>query len=121
MQSSLNHVNSEVLQPSESRARHFLAVTPCLWGTDFRFGKLAMREMTVSESVCFRFLTAAILLAPIVVRTWRPHESKRTKELALHLVASGIGAPVQFLIQFQGLHPTTVPMHPELSEFFPSW
>jgi hypothetical protein len=96
MQLSLSHMNSEVHQPSESRVRHFprrgpLSLAGCLWGTGFLFGQLAMREMTVSENVSFRFLTAAILLAPIVVRTWRPHQGK---ELGLLLVASGIGVPV---------------------------
>lgn len=64
-----------------------------------------MREMTVSENVSFRFITAAIFLAPIVVRTWKPY---RGRELGLLLLASGIGIPVQFLVQFQGLRLTTV-------------
>lgn len=95
---------------SGTRFRYFLALgslslAGCFWGTGFLFGKLAMREMTVSENVSFRFLTAAILLVPIVIRTWRPYQGK---ELGLLLVASGIGVPVQFLIQFQGLRLTTV-------------
>lgn len=94
----------------ENRVQHFLAIgslalAGSLWGTGFLFGKIAMREMTVSENVSFRFITAAILLTPIVIRTWKPY---RGRELGLLLLASGIGVPVQFLIQFQGLRLTTV-------------
>ena len=70
-----------------------------------------MREMTVSENVSFRFLTAAILLVPVMIRTWRPY---RGKELGLLVLASTIGVPVQFLIHFQGLRLTTV-SHASLS------
>ncbi len=61
--------------------------------------------MTVTEDVAFRFLTAAIALSPIVVRRWRPY---REKDLGILLLASVIGIPVQYMIQFQGLRLTTV-------------
>lgn len=104
MNSSVQH------SPAKTRVQQLLplgalALASSLWGTGFLFGKLAMKEMTVSENICFRFLTAAILLLPIVIRTWRPY---RGKELGLLLVVSGMGVPVQFLIQFQGLRLTTV-------------
>ena len=82
-----------------------LALSGCLWGTGFLFGKIAMNGMTVSENVAFRFLTGSIVLVPIVLRSWKPY---RGRELWLLLVVSVIGVPVQFLIQFQGLQLTTV-------------
>lgn len=90
--------------------RHLLAALSmafagCLWGTGFLFGKIAMQEMTVSENVAFRFLSGAILLSPIVIRNWKPY---RGKEFWILLLASIVGVPVQFLIQFWGLQLTTV-------------
>jgi len=82
-----------------------LAVAGCLWGTGFLFGKIAMTEMTVTENVSFRFLTGAILLLPAVLRPWKPY---RGNDLALMLLASVVGIPIQFLIQFRGLQLTTV-------------
>jgi drug/metabolite transporter (DMT)-like permease len=96
-------------QSSETRAQYLLAVgsptlAGSLWGDWIPFGKLVMREMTVAENVSFRFLAAAIVLAPIVIRTWRPY---RGKEIGRLLLTSAIGVPEQFLIQFQGLCLTT--------------
>lgn len=82
-----------------------LALSGCLWGTGFLFGKMAMADMTVSENVAFRFLSGSALLLPIVIRSWKPY---RGKDLWILLLASVIGIPVQFLIQFQGLQLTTV-------------
>jgi drug/metabolite transporter (DMT)-like permease len=90
--------------------RHFLAtmslaLAGSFWGTGFLFGKIAFAEMTVPEDVAFRFLAAAIPLLPVLVRHWRPY---RGRELGILLLASVIGIPVQYMIQFQGLHLTTV-------------
>jgi drug/metabolite transporter (DMT)-like permease len=82
-----------------------LALGGCLWGTGFLFGKIAMNEMTVSENVAFRFLSGAVVLSPIVIRSWKPY---RGKEFWILLLASVTGIPVQFLIQFRGLQLTTV-------------
>jgi drug/metabolite transporter (DMT)-like permease len=82
-----------------------LALAGSLWGTGFLFGKIAMVEMTVAENVTFRFLTGAIALTPIVIRRWTTY---RGKDLGVLLIASAIGVPVQFLIQFRGLQLTTV-------------
>ena len=95
---------------ARSRAGEFvaagaLALSGCLWGTGFLFGKFAMEEMTVSENVAFRFVTGAVVLLPVVIRYWKPY---RGKELVLLLIASVIGVPLQFLIQFKGLQLTTV-------------
>lgn len=64
-----------------------------------------MAEMTVAENVSFRFLTGAVVLMPIVIRRWTPY---RGKDLSLLLIASAVGIPLQFLIQFKGLQLTTV-------------
>lgn len=77
----------------------------CLWGTGFLFGKIAMTEMTVAENVTFRFLSGAVLLIPIALRTWKPY---RGKELRILVLAAAVGTPIQFLIQFRGLQLTTV-------------
>lgn len=91
------------------KTQHLLAVSAlalagCLWGTGFLFGKIAMTEMTVSENVSFRFIAGALALSPILLRRWDYHGW----EIGLILVASLIGVPVQFLIQFKGLQLTTV-------------
>jgi drug/metabolite transporter (DMT)-like permease len=82
-----------------------LALAGSLWGTGFLLGKLAMVEMTVAENVAFRFITGALVLLPILIRRWTAY---RGKDLAMLLLASVIGIPVQFLIQFKGLQLTTV-------------
>jgi drug/metabolite transporter (DMT)-like permease len=82
-----------------------LALAGSLWGTGFLFGKIAMTEMTVAENVTFRFLTGTIILLPIAIRGWIPY---RGKDLGILLLASAIGVPLQFLIQFRGLQLTTV-------------
>jgi drug/metabolite transporter (DMT)-like permease len=82
-----------------------LATSGCLWGTGFLFGKIAFREMTVSDNVCYRFIFGCTLLLPILLRK---KKFFRGSDLRLLLVASFIGVPVQFLLQFKGLQLTTV-------------
>jgi drug/metabolite transporter (DMT)-like permease len=87
------------------RANLALAASGCLWGTGFLFGKIAFREMTVSENVSFRFLFACTVLLPILFRT---KTFFQRKDIWILLTASLIGVPVQFLLQFKGLQLTTV-------------
>ena len=82
-----------------------LALAGCLWGTGFLFGKISLNEMTVSEDVTYRFLSAVIVLSPIVLRRWRPY---RGASLWILLIGSVIGIPIQFLVQFRGLQLTSV-------------
>jgi len=82
-----------------------LASAGCLWGTGFLFGKIAFREMNVSENVTFRFISACVILVPILLTKRRVFERR---DFWLLLTASVIGVPLQFLIQFKGLHLTTV-------------
>src|SRR5205807_2432405 len=71
----------------------------------FLFGKVAFREMTVSENVSFRFLAGALVLSPVLFQRWKPYPAK---DWGLLLLAGGFGVPVQFLVQFKGLQLTTV-------------
>jgi drug/metabolite transporter (DMT)-like permease len=82
-----------------------LAFAGSLWGTAFLFGKIAFREMSVSTNVVLRFCFGSLVLLPLLFR--------RTRRFTRHdfwtmLLASVVGIPLQFLIQFKGLALTTV-------------
>jgi len=81
------------------------ALAGCLWGTGFFFGKIALAEMGVEHMVFYRFLFACMVLAPLV---WRHPARLRPAEWRVLLLASFLGVPVQFLVQFYGLSLTTV-------------
>ena len=83
-----------------------LAAAGCLWGTGFLFGKITFAEMTVSENVGYRFIFGSLGLAPILWR--RPPTGLGSRALGLILVASIVGVPIQFLLQYKGLEATTV-------------
>src|ERR1700704_3415666 len=77
------------------------AMASCFWGCGFFFGKIALEEMSFAHMVLYRFLFAMPLLV-----THRPGLNRR--EWGLLVVASFLGVPVQFLIQFYALSITTV-------------
>src|SRR4030088_493236 len=82
-----------------------LAMAGSLWGTAFLLGKVAFREMSVSTNVALRFCFGSLVLTPLLFR--------RTRRFTRHdfctmLLASVIGIPLQFLMQFKGLALTTV-------------
>src|SRR5579883_11502 len=79
------------------------ALAGCLWGTGFFFGKIALAEMSVAHMVLYRFLFAC---PPLFFVLHRPTFTRR--DWILLLVASFLGIPVQYLLQFQGLAMTTV-------------
>jgi drug/metabolite transporter (DMT)-like permease len=79
------------------------ALAGCLWGTGFFFGKIALAEMSVGHMVLYRFLFAC---PPLLFLLKRPGFSRR--DWWLLLVASFLGIPVQYLLQFHGLALTTV-------------
>jgi drug/metabolite transporter (DMT)-like permease len=81
------------------------ALAGCLWGTGFFFGKIALAEMGVAHMVLYRFLFACVVLAPLM---WRHPARLNAKEWRVLLLASFLGVPVQFLVQFYGLSLTTV-------------
>ena len=82
-----------------------LATAGCLWGTGFFFGKVALSEMPVASMVLFRFAFACAGLLPFMFRD-RPRFGGR--DWGRVLVASVLGVPVQYLVQFKGLSLTTV-------------
>jgi drug/metabolite transporter (DMT)-like permease len=81
------------------------AAASALWGCGFFFGKIALAEMSVGHMVLYRFLFALAGLTPLLF-THRPRFNAR--EFRFLLVASFLGVPLQFLIQFYGLSITTV-------------
>ncbi len=81
------------------------AVASSLWGCGFFFGKIALAEMGFGHMVLYRFLFAMVALVPLLV-THRPGLNRR--EWGVLAVASFLGVPLQFLIQFHGLELTTV-------------
>ncbi len=89
------------------RAAGFLAcaIASSLWGCGFFFGKIALAEMGFAHMVLYRFLFAMVPLTPLLL-THRPGlDAFEWRTLAL---ASFLGVPVQFLIQFYGLSLTAV-------------
>ena len=81
------------------------ALAGCLWGTGFFFGKIALTEMGVAHMVLYRFLFACVVLAPLL---WRHPPRFSAAEWRVLLLASFLGVPVQFLVQFYGLSLTSV-------------
>jgi drug/metabolite transporter (DMT)-like permease len=83
------------------------ALASCLWGTGFYFGRLALNEMSVEHMVLYRFLFAALGMAPVVLMN-RSRFRLTGVELRLLLISAAFGIPIQFLLQFHGLALTTV-------------
>lgn len=79
------------------------ALAGALWSTGFLFGKIALRSMSSDHMVLYRFLFGCLALLPAM----RPLRISR-REWLLLLLASLLGVPVQFLLQFYGLSLTTV-------------
>jgi drug/metabolite transporter (DMT)-like permease len=75
------------------------------WGCGFYFGRIALDEMNVGAMVFYRFFFASLVLLPVLV-THKP--SLSAKEWRTLLIASFLGVPLQFLLQFYGLSLTTV-------------
>src|SRR5271154_5780768 len=94
-------------KPGNSKVLGFAACTAAgsLWGCGFFFGKIALAEMSVGHMVLYRFLFAVLGLLPLLFT----HPPKFTrKEWGVLALASFLGVPVQFLLQFYGLSLTTV-------------
>ncbi|MDQ2835503.1 MAG: EamA family transporter [Acidobacteriota bacterium] len=81
------------------------AAASSLWGCGFFFGKVAMAEMSFAHMVLYRFLFGTVVLLPLLV-THRPRLDGR--EWGVLAVASLLGVPLQFLVQFYALSITTV-------------
>jgi drug/metabolite transporter (DMT)-like permease len=98
------------IEAAQSRGQFVLGYGACalagsLWGTGFFFGKIALAEMGVAHMVLYRFLFACVVLVPLV---WRHPPRFSRAEWRVLLLASFLGVPVQFLVQFYGLSLTTV-------------
>jgi len=81
------------------------ALASALWGCGFFFGKIALNEMNVGAMVFYRFAFASLILLPVLI-THKPTFNRR--EWGTLLIASFLGVPLQFLLQFYGLSLTTV-------------
>jgi drug/metabolite transporter (DMT)-like permease len=81
------------------------ATASVFWGCGFFFGKIALAEMSVGAMVFYRFFFACVILLPFLF-THRPRFNAR--EWRILLIASFLGVPLQFLLQFYGLSLTTV-------------
>jgi drug/metabolite transporter (DMT)-like permease len=76
-----------------------------IWGTSFQFGKVALRELSVSQLLLLRFGLGSLVLSPILFR----HRTRVSQLDVMRLFLIGILAvPVTFLLQFHGLNLTTV-------------
>jgi drug/metabolite transporter (DMT)-like permease len=93
--------------PHQRRTLGFAAaaLASSFWGCGFYFGKIALVEMNVGAMVFYRFFFATLGLLPLLI-THRPHF--RPAEWRTLLIASFLGVPLQFLLQFKGLSLTTV-------------
>jgi len=92
---------------AKNRTLGFLAaaLASSLWGCGFFFGKIALTEMNVGAMVFYRFAFATLGLLPLLI-THRPRFN--ASEWRTLLLASFLGIPLQFLLQFKGLSLTTV-------------
>src|ERR1700685_2793442 len=81
-----------------------LALAGAFWGTGFILCKIAFREMSVTTDVALRLAFGSLILLPFLFR-----KTKRftRRDFWLMALASAIGIPVQFLVQFEGLSLTT--------------
>ena len=93
--------------PAKHRTLGFLSafLASCFWGCGFYFGKIALAEMNVGSMVFYRFVFATLGLLPLLV-LHRPRFN--AAEWRMLLIASFLGVPLQFILQFKGLSLTTV-------------
>jgi drug/metabolite transporter (DMT)-like permease len=94
-----------ILQKNRTLGFAACALASSLWGCGFFFGKIALAEMNFAHMVLYRFLFAMAALLPLLL-THRPRLNAR--EWGVLALASFLGIPLQFLIQFYGLSITTV-------------
>jgi drug/metabolite transporter (DMT)-like permease len=89
----------------KTRAYLALAAAGSLWGTGFLFGKIALTALSVPHMIMYRLTLAACGFIPIVLMR---SPRLRPKDWSTVLVASIVGVPMLFLVQFEGLARTTV-------------
>jgi len=76
-----------------------------VWGSAFAFGKLALRDLTVSQLILLRFTLASLALLPLIIRS---HAWPERSDLPRFVLTGILAVPVTFLLQFQGLVLTTI-------------
>jgi drug/metabolite transporter (DMT)-like permease len=96
------------LQPRSRTVTAFLGYGSCalagtFWGTGFFFGKIALTQLNVGHMVFYRFVFACLGILPLLRL-----ERLSRKDWLLLLIASFLGIPLQFMVQFYGLSLTTV-------------
>jgi drug/metabolite transporter (DMT)-like permease len=101
----MTHASMEERKRRVGRGLGYAAccVAGIFWSLGFFLGKIAFTRLSVDHFVLYRFLFACAALGFVVER---PRFSGR--DWTTLLVASFFGIPVQFLVQFYGLHMTTV-------------
>jgi drug/metabolite transporter (DMT)-like permease len=99
--------NAPPHQPARSTRGAALALflACAIWGTSFLFGKVGLRELSVSQLLLLRFGLGALVLSPILFRR-RTRVSQR--DLMRLFLIGILAVPVTFLLQFHGLNWTTV-------------
>jgi drug/metabolite transporter (DMT)-like permease len=89
-----------------SLAANLALMASCtIWGAAFLLGKLALREITVSQLVLMRFAFGSTALLPVLLvrRAWI-----RRSDVPRFVLTGFLAVPLTFLLQFQGLALTTV-------------
>lgn len=92
-------------QRTTTAALAALTAAGVLWGTTFLLGKIVLREVGVGHMVLYRFWFVGLALIPILVRRRVPIPRR---EWPTWLLASFLGVPLQFLLQYAGLARTSV-------------
>ncbi len=93
--------------PKRSLGFAACAAAAALWGTGFYFGKIALRELSVSHMVLYRFLFGALPMVAVAARRRRRTPFNRS-DWTMLLLGAFFGIPVQFLLEFKGLSLTTL-------------
>jgi drug/metabolite transporter (DMT)-like permease len=91
--------------PHRTLAFAALAIAGSVWGTGFLFCKIALTQLSVGHMLFYRLLFALVGFLPLVF-IYPVHF--RAKDWGQLLLASFLGIPCMFLIQFEGLARTTV-------------
>ncbi len=82
-----------------------MVIACTIWGTSFVFGKIALRELSVSHVILLRFVLASVALLPVLIKY---RSQIPVRELPLLFLTGFVAVPVSFLAQFHGLALTTV-------------
>lgn len=94
---------------SRAPAYAALAAAGMAWGTAFFLGKLAFAQLSVEHLLFYRFIFGVAGLMPILLRpAGRAAVAACLADLPTFIGAALTGVPLLYLIQYYGLHLTTV-------------